>query len=73
MKQLCTAKGATLVVLFIPFKSQVYWPLLERSFKQEEMIRAFQFYFRQQPTEFDLSDMARNRLAQNKLMRRFCE
>jgi len=45
--------GATLVVLFIPFKSQVYFPLLLRSFATADLERYFQFYFRQSPTSLD--------------------
>src|SRR5439155_10155291 len=63
----------TLVVLFIPFKSQVYLALLERSFGREELERDFQFYFRQEPAGLNLKEMTQNRLAQNNLMRRLCE
>jgi SGNH hydrolase-like domain, acetyltransferase AlgX len=73
MKTVSDENGATLVVLFIPFKSQVYLPLLERTFGREDLERAFQFYFRHQPAIFDLKEMSQNRLAQNELMRRFCE
>src|SRR6185503_6795917 len=31
MQELCRARGAELVVMFVPFKSQVYLPLLRRS------------------------------------------
>ena len=48
-------------------------PLLQRSFKDDDLKDAFRSYFRQRPTDFDLKSMARNRLAQNELMHRFCE
>ena len=65
--------GATLVVLFIPFKSQVYFPLLVRSFATADLERYFQFYFRQNPTQLDAKEMFQNRLAQNDLMRQLCD
>jgi Lysophospholipase L1 and related esterases len=61
------------VVLFIPFKSQVYFPLLLRSFATADLERYFQFYFRQSPTSLDAKKMFQNRLAQNDLMRQFCD
>lgn len=73
MNSVSHESGATLVVLFIPFKSQVYFPLLERSFGSEDLERDFQFYFRQQPAGVDLKEMSQNRLAQNNMMRRLCE
>jgi len=73
MNRVSHESGAALVVLFIPFKSQVYFPLLERSFGKEDLERDFQFYFRQEPAGFDLKEMSQNRLAQNHLMRRLCE
>jgi len=73
MNRVSHESGATLVVLFIPFKSQVYFPLLERSFGRDDLERDFQFYFRQEPTGFNLQEMSQNRLAQNHLMRRLCE
>jgi SGNH hydrolase-like domain, acetyltransferase AlgX len=73
MNRVSRDHGATLVVLFIPFKSQVHLPLLERSFSRKDLEEAFRFYFRQDPTDFNLKEMADNRLAQNELMRRFCD
>jgi len=73
MNRVSHENGARLVVLFIPFKSQVYLPLLRRSFGKEDLERDFQFYFRQEPTGFDSNEMSQNRLAQNHLMQRLCE
>jgi SGNH hydrolase-like domain, acetyltransferase AlgX len=69
----CEQSGAQLIVMFIPFKSQVVLPLLQRSFRDDVLREAFRFYFRQSPAHFDLRLMSRNRLAQNELMRDFCE
>jgi len=73
MKSICEKSGARLIMMFIPFKSQVVLPLLRRSFSDADLSEAFRFYFRQRPTTFDLPSMSTNRLAQNELMRHFCE
>jgi hypothetical protein len=49
MKSVCEQSGAQLVVMFIPFKSQVVLPLLQRSFRDDVLREAFRFYFRQGP------------------------
>jgi lysophospholipase L1-like esterase len=72
MHELSRAGGAELVVMFIPFKSQVYLPLLRRSFPRPDLERALAFYFRGTGTKLDLEAMEANRLAQNQLMSAFC-
>jgi len=72
MQQLCRAGRAELVVMFIPFKSQVYLPLLRRSFPRPELERALAFYFRGTGTKVDVEAMEAHRLAQNELMSTFC-
>jgi lysophospholipase L1-like esterase len=67
------AFGGTFAVMFLPFKSQVYFPLLRRAFGRDELQAAFQFYLGANPKAPDVEAMFRNRLAQNTLMRRFCE
>jgi lysophospholipase L1-like esterase len=62
---------AELVVMFLPFKSQVYLPLLQRTFSRDDLQSAFQFYLRDGPP-IELADLARNRLAQNRLMQQLC-
>ena len=72
MHRLVRAQGGELVVLFIPFKAQVYLPLLEASFPGAEL--------RSRPSPLLLaanrhrgwSSPVRNRLALNDLMREFC-
>ena len=59
--------------MFLPFKSQVYFPLLRRAFGREALQTAFQFYLGANPKAPDVEAMFRNRLAQNTLMRQFCE
>jgi hypothetical protein len=65
--------GAEFMLLFLPFKSQVYLPLLERTFSRDQLATAFQFSLRRTISAQDIGDMSRNRLAQNALMKRFCE
>lgn len=63
---------AEFVLLFLPFKGQVYLPLLERTFSRNDLANAFQFSLGRTVTADDVDAMARNRLAQNMLLRRFC-
>jgi hypothetical protein len=65
--------GATFVVVFLPFKSQVYLPWLAQWQPPDELSRDLQFYLPDNPGTPDVARMLRNRLAQNRLMRRFCE
>jgi lysophospholipase L1-like esterase len=68
--------GAGFVVMFLPFKSQIYLPLLESSMPAAELSRALRFYLRDDlagSAAPDVASMMRNRLAQNTLMRRFCD
>jgi len=71
MQQDAHAFGAEFVVMFLPFKSQVYLPLLERTFSHDDLRSAFEFYLKDGPVP-NIEAMARNRLAQNRLMRRLC-
>jgi hypothetical protein len=62
-----------LIVMFIPFKSQVYWPLLERAFSRDQVTAALNFYLEGNQRPLDLDAMRHNRFAQNDLIRRLCE
>lgn len=72
MKQLADQQGARLVVMYIPFKSQLYLPLLERSFPTEELNRDLKFYFRENQSDADATTMNKNLFAQNEMMKDFC-
>jgi hypothetical protein len=65
--------GAELVVMFVPFKSQVYLPLVEHAFSRAQLKAALSFYLDIYERPVDLDLMHRNRFAQNDLMRRLCE
>ena len=73
MQRVSRSFGAELIVMFIPFKSQVYFPLLERAFSHDDLRSALQFYLGGSQWPVDLDAMRHNRLAQNDLMRRLCE
>ena len=64
--------GGTLVVMFLPFKSQVYLPLLRRTLPAAQLQSALQFSLGDNPGAPGVDAMLRNRLAQNTLMRRLC-
>ncbi|HYU41263.1 MAG TPA: hypothetical protein VEQ84_03865 [Vicinamibacteria bacterium] len=72
MQPLCRGAGAELVMMFVPFKSQVYLPLLRRSFPREELEKALGFYFRGETSPVDVEQMGRHRLAQNELLGSLC-
>ena len=72
MQELCRAAGAELVVMYVPFKSQVYLPLLRRSFPRAELERALAFCFRGMGPPVDAETLAAHRLAQNELMSGLC-
>jgi len=73
MHDLSRRSGAEFVVMFLPFKSQVYLPWLAQAVPPAELSRALRFYLPNNPGPVDVARMLRNRLAQNALMRRFCE
>jgi lysophospholipase L1-like esterase len=72
MQALSRAAGTELVVMFVPFKEQVYLPLLRRSFSRDELQRALAFSLRGIGPAPDPDAMARHRLAQNDLVRTLC-
>jgi lysophospholipase L1-like esterase len=65
--------GAEFIVMFLPFKSQVYWPLLERRITPRDLRKALAFYLEDNGRPNDIDTMSRNRLAQNTMMRDLCE
>ena len=73
MQQTSREAGADFTVMFLPFKSQVYWPLLERSLTSDELHHALEFYLKNSGRPIDVAAMRSNRLAQNKMLRDLCE
>ena len=59
--------------MVLPFKSQVYLPWLAQSAAAPELSRHLRFYLPDKAGAPDVAQMLRNRLAQNRLMQRFCE
>ena len=72
MQRVSREVGAEFVLLFLPFKSQVYLPLLARTFSPDELAAAFSSIWAARGAG-DVEQMARNRLAHNTLLGRFCE
>ncbi len=72
MQQASRSAGAEFIVMFLPFKSQVYWPLLDQRLTPAELHRALAFYLEDNGRPIDLDRMRRNRLAQNTMMRELC-
>jgi hypothetical protein len=71
MQRVVRTEGGELVVLFIPFKAQVYLPLLEASFPGAELRSVLRLSLGgQSPPGVEF--MMQNRLALNDLMREFC-
>jgi lysophospholipase L1-like esterase len=73
MQQASRDAGTEFIVMFLPFKSQVYWPLLERSLTPGELHRALTFYLEDNGRSIDAAAMGRNRLVQNMMLRDLCE
>ena len=72
MQAVSRSFGAKFVVMFVPFKSQVYLPLLEGTFPKEVLRSAFRFYLDAYGRDVDVDRLHANRLAQTTLMQRFC-
>ena len=72
MQRTAHGAGAELVVMFVPFKSQVYLPLLDRSMPRADLTRALEQTLRPLGPAVDVDTMLRNRLALNDMMTAFC-
>ncbi len=58
--------------MFVPFKSQVYLPVVEAAVSKEQITSAFHFYMERYGRSVDVDRVFANRLAQNALMERLC-
>ena len=72
MKETCDGAGSRLIVMFVPAKAEVYWPLIERSLGPDELQRAIDFSCRYNHMHLPAAGIHANRLAQNDLLRDFC-
>lgn len=72
MRDASHTAGADFVVMFLPFKSQIYLPLLDESMSRDQLAAALHFYLADSPPP-DVTAMIRNRRAQNNLMRSLCD
>lgn len=72
MRTVSRSFGADFVVMFVPFKSQVYLPLVDRALPRDQIKSAFHFDLERYGGKVDADRMFANRLAQNDLMKRLC-
>ena len=72
MQAECVRQGTKFVLMFIPEKTKVYWPLTERSLSSAELQSAVDFYCRYNQKPPRMEDVGANRLAQNALLHDFC-
>lgn len=73
MQEESRAHGAEFVVMLIPSKPQVYWPLCEHAFQRAELQKAIDFLGRWDPKPLSPETVSANRLALNSLLREFCD
>ena len=72
MQRVTRAFGGEFVLMFLPFKSQVYWPLVERTFSRDDLRAAVRFYLDGNGRDVDLDAMHMNRLVQNRMLQELC-
>jgi lysophospholipase L1-like esterase len=72
MKAVSQSFGAEFVVMFIPFKSQAYLPIVEASMSRDAMRAAVDFYLESFGRSADVDRLLANRLAQNQMMAQLC-
>jgi len=72
MQAVSRSVGAEFVVMFVPFKSQAYLPLVETSLSKDALRSAFGFYLESYGRAIDVNRMRANRLAQNQMMAELC-
>jgi len=70
MRDASRAAGAELIVMFVPFKSQVFLPIAVEAMPRDELMSALRYSL--PDGRIDVDAMTGNRLAQNRMMRRFC-
>ena len=72
MQTVSRSFGAEFVVMFIPFKSQVYLPVVEAAMSKPAIESAFRFYLDTYGRPINVDRMLANRLAQNQMMAQLC-
>ena len=72
MQTVSRSFGAELVVMFLPFKSQVYLPLVEAAMPRSAIESAFRFYLETYGRMISVDRMLANRLAQNEMIAQLC-
>ncbi|MGI9087947.1 MAG: alginate O-acetyltransferase AlgX-related protein [Chthoniobacterales bacterium] len=69
LKADCARDGSRLVLMVIPAKEQVYWPLLERTFSRATIQEAVDFYCRYNNMPLRAEAVSAQRLALNQVVR----
>jgi lysophospholipase L1-like esterase len=72
MQAVSQSFGAEFIVMFIPFKSQAYLPLVEAALSKDAMRSAFDFYLESFGRSAEVDRMLANRLAQNEMVAQLC-
>jgi lysophospholipase L1-like esterase len=72
MQAVSRSFGAEFVVMFVPFKSQVYLPLVEGALSRSAIESAFRYYLNTYGRAIDVDRMLANRLAQNEMIADLC-
>lgn len=72
MRNEAASRGALFVLMFVPEKTQVYWPVVERLFPPEELEAVARYYAETLGTPVQTDQIALHRVAQNELLRDFC-
>ena len=72
MQAVSRSFGAEFVVMFVPFKSQVYLPLVQAAMSRPAIESAFRFYLETYGSAIDVDRLLANRLAQNQMIAQLC-
>lgn len=72
MKEECAKNNTALLLMFVPEKAQVYWPLAERSFSHDELQDAVNFYCPPAKSALSIDAVSAHRLALNEMVQEFC-
>ena len=70
MRDASRAAGAELIVMYLPFKSQLFLPIAVEAMPHDELMNALRYSL--PDGRIDVAAMSANRLAQNRMMRGFC-
>jgi lysophospholipase L1-like esterase len=73
MRDVSRGVEAQFVVMFLPFKAQVYLPWLRSNLSDDQLGRSLEFYLPDRARKLRIEALMENRLAQNRMMQAFCD